>query len=123
MTQKEIAHQFLKMAASGNVQAAYDSYVSHQFKHHNQYFKGDRNSLLEAMQASHKQSPNKSFTIKHTYEDKDTVIVHSLVERANGNDFHIAVAHILKFKDNKIIELWDLGQQIINNSPNENGLF
>jgi hypothetical protein len=27
MTQKEIAHQFLKMAASGNVQAAYDQQI------------------------------------------------------------------------------------------------
>lgn len=123
MTQKEIAHQFLKMAASGDVQAAYDKYISAEFKHHNQYFKGDRTSLLEAMQASHTQNPNKGFTIKHTYEDGDTVIVHSLVERANGNDFHIAVVHILKFKDHKIIEMWDLGQQIITNSPNENGLF
>lgn len=123
MTRKEIAHQFLRMAASGDVQAAYDKFVSAEFKHHNQYFKGDRQSLLEAMQASHKQSPNKNFTIKYTYEDEDTVIVHSLVERANGNDFHIAVVHILKIKDHKIIEMWDLGQQIIKDSPNENGLF
>lgn len=123
MTKKEMAKTFLKMAASGDIQAAYEKFISPRFKHHNQYFKGDRESLLQAMQTSHRQSPNKNFEIKYIYEDGSTIIVHSLVERANGNDFHIAVVHILRFEGDKIVEMWDLGQQIMPDSPNENGLF
>tara|TARA_R110000796_G_scaffold88850_3_gene191833 strand:+ start:43799 stop:43912 length:114 start_codon:yes stop_codon:yes gene_type:complete len=35
----------------------------------------------------------------------------------------IAVVHIFRFKKERIIELWDLGQVISKDSPNENGLF
>lgn len=35
----------------------------------------------------------------------------------------IAVVHLFKFKDGKVVELWDLGQVIAPDSPNENGAF
>lgn len=35
----------------------------------------------------------------------------------------IAVAHIFKFKKDKIIELWDLGQIMDPECPNEQGMF
>ena len=47
---QDAAKAFLKMAGMGNVQGAYDRYVAASFIHHNQYFKGDRQSLLAAMQ-------------------------------------------------------------------------
>jgi predicted SnoaL-like aldol condensation-catalyzing enzyme len=48
------------------------------------------------------------------------VITHSLVVKQN---MEIAVVHIFRFSGDKIVELWDLGQPIEKNSPNENGLF
>src|SRR3712207_2296644 len=41
----EAATSFLQMAGTGRVQEAYDRYVASSFIHHNQYFKGDRQSL------------------------------------------------------------------------------
>jgi len=35
----------------------------------------------------------------------------------------VAVVHIFRFENGKVVELWDLGQQMIKDSPNENGLF
>lgn len=64
---KEAAQSFLKMAGGGQVQEAYDRYVAPSFIHHNQYFKGDRQSLLVAMQEAAKTRPNKSVEIKHVY--------------------------------------------------------
>jgi hypothetical protein len=46
MTTKEKAASFLKMAGTGDVQNAYDKFVAPAFVHHNQYFKGDRQSQL-----------------------------------------------------------------------------
>ena len=43
---KDAAKSFLQMAGTGKVQEAYDRYVSPAFIHHNQHFKGDRQSLL-----------------------------------------------------------------------------
>ena len=120
---KEITQAFLKMAASGQVREAYEKFIASDFIHHNQYFKGDRTSLMSAMEDASKQSPNKSFEVKKIYEDGDTVISHGRVERKNPGEAPIAVVHICRFKGDKIVEMWDCAQLIDKNSPNENGLF
>ncbi len=122
-SKKESAVSFLKMAASGNVRAAYDRFIAPDFIHHNQYFKGDRQSLLVAMEEASKKTPNKSIDIKHIYEDGDIVIAHSLVTREDPAAPGIAVVHIFRFKGDRVVELWDLGQECAKDSPNENGLF
>jgi predicted SnoaL-like aldol condensation-catalyzing enzyme len=119
----DAAQSFLKMAGMGEVQEAYDRYVASSFIHHNQAFRGDRQSLLEAMQDASKTSPNKSIDIKHVYEDGDTVITHSLVTRQDAGAPEIAVVHIFRFENDRVAELWDLGQPISKDSPNENGMF
>src|SRR5690349_5193658 len=119
--QKEAATKFLEMASSGDVQAAYDRFVAASFIHHNQYFKGDRQSLLDAMQEAAKTSPNRSIDIRHIYEDGDTVITHSLVTRQDPEAPEVAVVHIFRFERDRIVELWDLGQLISKESPNKNG--
>lgn len=48
------------MVSSGQVREAYEKYVHPNFRHHNAYFKGDRESLLVAMEEAHIASPNKS---------------------------------------------------------------
>ena len=123
MTNKDRAKAFLAMAAAGDVQSAYDTHVDQNFIHHNQYFKGDRQALLEAMMAAHRLSPNKGIDIRQVYEDGDTVITHSLVTRVSGEPAQIVVVHIFRFARDKIVELWDVGQAVESDMPNENGLF
>ena len=120
MTNKEIATSFLKLAGSGEVEEAFHKFTSAQFIHHNQYFKGDRESLKSAMIEVHQLSPNKSLEIMHCYTDGNTVITQSHVIKSN---MEIAVVHIFRFEGDKIVELWDLGQVIQKDSPNEHGLF
>jgi predicted SnoaL-like aldol condensation-catalyzing enzyme len=120
---KKAAESFLKMAGTGKVHEAYDQYVAPSFIHHNQYFKGDRQSLLTAMQEASKTSPNKAIEIRRIYEDGDTVVTHSLVTRQDPQAPAIAVVHIFRFEHDRIAELWDLGQPISKDSPNENGMF
>jgi predicted SnoaL-like aldol condensation-catalyzing enzyme len=123
MSTKENAVSFLKLAASGNVQEAYARFVASNFIHHNQYFKGDRESLMRAMEEARKASPNKSIEVKQVFEDGNYVITHSLVTRANSEDMTIAVVHIFRFENDKVVELWDLGQPVQKDSPNENGII
>ena len=120
---KDAAQSFLKMAGTGKVQEAYDQYIAPSFIHHNQYFKGDRRSLLEAMQEASKTTPNKSIEIKRVYEDGDTVITHSVVTRQDPDAPAIAVVHIFRFEQDRVVELWDLGQPVSKESPNENGII
>ncbi len=123
MLKKEIARSFLQLAASGNVVEAYSRYVDHHFIHHNQYFKGDRESLLKAMSEGHTTNPNKKFEVKQIFEDGDFVITHSLVLRSDEQLAPIAVVHIFRISENRIVEMWDLGQEVSKNSPNLNGPF
>ena len=119
---KEIAKSFLNSAAAGHVEEAYANFIAAEFKHHNQYFSGDRESLLKGMMESAQKMPNKKFEIKMALEDENLVSVFSHL-KFNADDLGIAVIHILKFKDGKIIEMWDLGQPISKDSPNKNGMF
>jgi predicted SnoaL-like aldol condensation-catalyzing enzyme len=119
---REVATQFLKLASSGRVDEAYSKYADELFKHHNQYFKGDRNSLIAAMKESSAKMPNRTFHVKMVLEDGDMVMTYSHIQ-IHDSDLQIAVVHVMKFKNNRIIELWDIGQPISKDSPNENGMF
>lgn len=120
MTKKEIAIAFLELAGLGQVSKAFEDYVSPSFIHHNQYFEGSRLALLNAMTEAHATSPNKLIEIKQCLMEGENVVTHSLVRK---KDMDIAVVHIFRFENNKIAELWDLGQIMDKNSPNKHGLF
>ncbi|MWB96207.1 nuclear transport factor 2 family protein [Flavobacterium sp. GA093] len=122
MTKKEITQDFLQRAARGASRQAFILYAGDSFKHHNVYFKGDGETLIKAMEESAEKNPDKIFTIHHILEDNDLVAVHSHVQQ-NETDLGAAVVHLFKFKEEKIIELWDLGQPIPQESINENGMF
>lgn len=122
MTRKEIAQDFLKLASKGQSRKAFELYVSNNFKHHNAWFKGDRHTLMTAMEENGKKNPDKLFEIQRTLEDGDLVAVHSHI-RQTKNDLGASVIHIFCFDDNKIVELWDFGQAVPENMVNENGMF
>jgi predicted SnoaL-like aldol condensation-catalyzing enzyme len=122
MTKKEIARDFLKLAANGHSHEAFRLHAGENFKHHNAYFKGDAETLMLAMEESTRKNPNKTLTIHHILEDKDLVAVHSHLKQTPA-DIGFAVVHILRFEVDKIVEFWDLGQSIPTEMINENGMF
>jgi predicted SnoaL-like aldol condensation-catalyzing enzyme len=121
-TNKEIATSFLQMVASGQVREAYEKFISPDFRHHNAYFKGDRESLMVAMEEAQQTDPMKSLDIKSALAEGDQVAVFSHVKQ-NSQDRGAAVVHIFRIEGNQIVELWDVGQLIPEDSPNENGIF
>lgn len=122
MDNRDIATGFLRMCARGDVRAAYARYVADDFVHHNPWFAGDRESLLLAMEQSAAAEPNKSFEVKQVIAGGDRVAVLSHLTRASA-DLECAVVHIARIADGRIVELWDVVQQIPGESPNANGMF
>jgi predicted SnoaL-like aldol condensation-catalyzing enzyme len=120
-SQKDIAISFLQHASSGRLDEAY-SLVSQNFRHHNAYFKGDAQSLKAGMAEAHEQFPETKLDVKHVVAEGDLVAVHSKVQHAPERPA-IAVVHIFRFEANKIAELWDIGTEVPEDSPNENGVF
>jgi predicted SnoaL-like aldol condensation-catalyzing enzyme len=118
---KDIAISFLKNAATGNLAVAY-RHVSPDFRHHNAYFKGDAESLKAGMADAHKQFPNTKIDVQHAIAEDDLVAVHSRVQHAPERPA-IAVVHIFRFEGDRVAELWDVGMEVPQDSPNEHGAF
>lgn len=121
MNKKDIATSFLRLASSGKVRKAYEKYIHPQFRHHNAYFRGDRESLLKGMEENAQEFPNKMYETLRTLEDGDLVAVHGKVKLSPDSQW--SVIHIFRFQDDKIIELWEASQEVLKDSPNTNGVF
>lgn len=119
---KEAAMEFLRLVASGKVREAYSRYIAPEFRHHNPFFRGDAESLMIAMEENAAANPDKVLEIQRALEEGDLVAVHSRVRQTPG-DPGGAVVHIFRFQGNLIVELWDVGQAVPENSPNEHGMF
>ena len=122
MENHDIAVVFLRMCARGEVREAYERHVAAGFVHHNAWFPGDRESLLLAMEKGAATEPNKAFEPKQVVDGGDRVAVLSHVVHADAG-VEIAVVHILRFEGGRIVELWDIGQEIPKDSPNALGMF
>ena len=65
--------------------------------------------------------PKKTLNILRSLQDGDLVAVHSHVKQHPDNNGFVIV-HIFKFRNDKILELWDLGQEIPDKIINELGM-
>ena len=119
---KDAVVDFLRAAATGHARAAFAKHAAPGFRHHNPFFRGDAKSLWEAMDENAARFPDKVLEVKHLLADGDYVAAHSSVHMQPGDAGH-AVVHLFRFDGDKVAELWDVGQQIPADSPNENGAF
>jgi predicted SnoaL-like aldol condensation-catalyzing enzyme len=119
---KEQAMNFLQLIVSGEIDEAYEKYVSPKLRHHNPYFPGDGESLKQAMKENDSMNPNKTLEVKQTMEEGEMVMVYSHIKQ-NPEDLGGAAVHIFRFQEGKIVEMWDVGQPVSEDSPNENGMF
>ncbi|MCG7345970.1 nuclear transport factor 2 family protein [Sporosarcina sp. ACRSL] len=119
---KNKAVDFLQLIVAGKIDEAYEKYVSTDLRHHNPYFPGDAESLKQAMKENDGRSPSKTLTVKLSIEEGDNVMVYSHIKQ-KPEDLGAAVVHIFRFSNGKIVEMWDVGQPVPEESPNENGMF
>jgi len=116
------AVSFLKLAASGKLDEAYDNFISPTFHHHNPYFAGDAASLKKGMAEAAAKFPDTTLEVQHIFEEGELVAVHSRVQHGL-NEPEISVVHIFRFEGDRIAELWDVGQAAPADSPNKYGMF
>jgi predicted SnoaL-like aldol condensation-catalyzing enzyme len=119
---KNIAVSFLKLASGGKVREAFSKFIGNGFRHHNPFYEGSAESLMAGMEENARQNPNKTFEVKRAISEGNLVVTHSHVQQQPG-DLGAAVVHIFRFEKNYIVELWDLGQPLVEESPNEYGMF
>jgi predicted SnoaL-like aldol condensation-catalyzing enzyme len=122
MAHRDIAESFLKLAARGRAREAGERYVAPSFRHHNPYFEGTAEALLSAIDEDARKHPDKQLDIRLALEDGDRVAVMSHV-RQKPDDRGAAVVHVFRFEGERIVELWDVGQDVPQESVNEHGMF
>jgi predicted SnoaL-like aldol condensation-catalyzing enzyme len=122
MSDKDAAIAFLALASSGNTREAFEKFIGSDFRHHNPYFGGSAEALASAMEENARQNPNRVLEIKRTIAEGEFVVIHSHVRQKPG-ELGAAVVHIFRFDAGRIVELWDLGQPIPNESSNPYGMF
>jgi predicted SnoaL-like aldol condensation-catalyzing enzyme len=113
---------FLELSASGQAREAFEKFIGVGFRHHNPYFAGSAESLMTAMEENARQNPDKVLEIKRTIAEGEFVAVHSHMRQKPG-DLAAAVVHIFRFEAGRIVELWDVGQPLPNESSNPYGMF
>ena len=114
---KDAAVSFLQLVTAGKIREAFKKHAAPEFRHHNPHFKGDGPSLIAGMEESDGQFPNKVFEIKRVIGDGDAVAVHSLM-RLKPGELEVAVVHIFRFLNDRIVEFWDVGQPVPADSRN-----
>lgn len=121
-SKREIALSFFDLVESREFREWFNRHTSEDFIHHNQYFKGDRETLILAMEEDARNNPDKQVEVKMSLEDGDLVSTFSHV-RQNAEDPGFALMHIFRFKDSTVVEMWDINHRIMVDSPNEHGMF
>jgi predicted SnoaL-like aldol condensation-catalyzing enzyme len=121
-SKKDAAISFLRLVVTGKIREAYALYVGPDMRHHNMAFAGDAASLEKAMVENHSLFPHKVLDVKQALEDGDLVAVHSHV-RLQAAESGFAAIHLFRFDGDRIVEMWDVGQPVPVDSPNQNGMF
>jgi predicted SnoaL-like aldol condensation-catalyzing enzyme len=122
MKNKDSALDFLKLIRAGKIDEAYEKYIDMSGKHHNVYTPAGFAALKEGMKGAAKQFPDMQFEVKHVAGDDEMVATHSFMKMEKDGNEH-AVVHLFRFKNSKIVELWDVAQTVPNDSPNTDGMF
>jgi len=119
---KQAAVQFLQFVVAGRIEEAYRKFVDMAGKHHNPFFPAGFPALQEAMIENHGRFPDKQLTVRNVLGERDLVAVHSHIVPHPGEP-GMAVVHLFRFQGERIVELWDCGQPVPPDSPNEDGAF
>ena len=96
---------------------------------HNPFISGSIEGLVDAMIAASEdigvQNMEPGFAVKHVLADGDFVAVHTelLNSKSKPGEGGLRQVHLFRFKGDKIVEYWDITQQVSPDMPNAAGAF
>ncbi|PEQ42817.1 pyruvate kinase [Bacillus cereus] len=97
-------------------------YVSEDYKQHNPFVADGRKAFMDFFKEDFVKNPNSSAEMKRVVAEGDTVALH-VHSRTNSQDKGVAIVDIFRIKDGKIVEHWDVIQEIPNEAANNNTMF
>ncbi|MEE6250902.1 MAG: nuclear transport factor 2 family protein [Bdellovibrionota bacterium] len=120
---KELVKNFY-LTAFNEQQArkAVDLYVGDHYRQHNPYAPDGKEAFVNFFEAYFKKKPQAKIEIKRILAEKDLVLVH-VHAKENPEDRGRAVMDLFRVSNGKIIEHWDVVQDIPQKSANSNTMF
>lgn len=101
---------------------AADRYIAPDYIQHNQLVDTGIEPLKAFLRKVRVENPDATHDIKRTFADGDHVIVHYHVRRWK-DDPGFAVMDIFRIEGDRIVEHWDVMQDVPTDSPNPNSPF
>ncbi len=104
-------------------------FFSSDCKIHNPYVAGTIRDLLNAMVSANKEMapkvPDAELSVKHVLADGDFVAVHTqlLNSKYNPAEGGLRQIHLFRFAGDKIVEYWDVTQQVMPDVPHAAAAF
>ncbi|MBS9806366.1 ester cyclase [Bacillus toyonensis] len=98
------------------------TYVGEEYKQHNPFVADGRKAFIDFFKEDFVKNPNSSAEIKRVVAEGDTVALH-VHSRTNSQDKGVAIVDIFRIKDGKIVEHWDVIQEVPSEAANNNTMF
>ena len=126
---KDIAVEFLRLVGSGRPKDGL-RFFAPDCKTHNPYTVGGMDALTDAMIAVQKQGAQGilkgskadfKLVIRQVLAEGDLVAVHTQISSSKPSEGGLRQVHLFRFSGDKIVEYWDISQQVPENAPNAAG--
>jgi len=98
------------------------AYMGDRYVQHNPYAGDGPEGFRKFIAFLREKFPNSRSEIKRSFVDGDYVIVHVHAVREPGTR-GVAIIDIFKLENGKIVEHWDVAQQVPENAANSNTMF
>jgi predicted SnoaL-like aldol condensation-catalyzing enzyme len=102
--------------------SAVDRFIAEEYIQHNQSVEPGREPLKAFLDMIRGQTPEAVHDVKRAFVDGDHVTVHYHVRRWPG-DLGWAVIDIFRVAGGKVVEHWDVMQDVVEGGPNPNSPF
>ncbi len=125
---KNIIAEYFKLIESGKFKEGL-RFFAPECKTHNPFVFGDMSALTDAMIAANKEYspkyPEAQFAVRYLLADGDYVVAYTqlMASPSKPSEGGLRQMHLFRFEGDKIVESWDITQQIMPNMPNAAGSF
>jgi predicted SnoaL-like aldol condensation-catalyzing enzyme len=103
-------------------EAAVAKYLGSYYRQHNPQASDGAESFIAFMHTFTKTFPNFKLDVKSVVAEGDLVVMHSHLVREPG-DRGVAVVDIFRLEDGKIVEHWDVLQEVPEKATNNHAMF
>jgi predicted SnoaL-like aldol condensation-catalyzing enzyme len=119
---KDVVVDFYATSFAGNPELAVKKHSGQKYIQHNPGASDGPQAFIEFVHQLRSQYPNLELRIKRVIAEGDLVVTHSHLILA-PSEAGQALADIFRLEEGKVVEHWDVTQQVPSTSANSNGMF